>query len=49
MRTLEEKLAASQDEAADRLAALTDVMVRIKPIVDPPLATKDQETETVKV
>ncbi len=49
MRSLEEQLGASQGEATIRLIALRDVLGRVKPLVEPPHQTRDQETETIKV
>ncbi len=49
MRTLEEQLGVSKMEGVRSMAALKDVMARIKPLVSPPVPTTDAETETVQV
>ncbi len=49
MRTLEEQLGVSKMEGVRSIAALKDVMARIKPLVSPPVPTTDAETETVQV
>ena len=49
VRTLEEQLGASQVDGARSMAALKDVMFRIKPLVSPPVPTTDAGTETLQV
>jgi hypothetical protein len=49
VRALEEQLGVSKMEGVRSMAALKDVLARIKPLVSPPVPTTDAETETVQV
>merc|ERR1712173_210353 len=47
VRTLEDDLKSSQTESARYLSVLTEVHVKVKPIVSPPVKTEDTGTETI--